>query len=73
MDPTIREGAIVLAVKKTPRLNDIVIANAGGREVLKRVTILDSKHVTLCGDNQGSASYVGQSIKCIKGVVVASL
>lgn len=54
MQPTFKEGAIVLGVTHAqPRRNDIVIAKVGNIEVIKRVVDMRFGLIYLDGDNQG--------------------
>lgn len=51
MEPTLVEGDVVVALKKTPKQGDIVIARVNGREVIKRITRYSPTHLHLQGDN----------------------
>jgi phage repressor protein C with HTH and peptisase S24 domain len=74
MEPTLREGAIVIARKKQPNLNDIIIARVKGREVIKRITSLSDQDVFIEGDNKSistdSREYGTIQITDILGVVI---
>lgn len=69
MLPTVREGQLVVARKKPYKLNDIVIAVADGREIIKRVRRIKPT-ILLVGDNQYSAQYDGITESAIVGVVI---
>jgi SOS-response transcriptional repressor LexA len=52
MAPTIKEGQIVIVVKKRQyTVGDIVVARQNNREVLKRITSKSSNGYNLIGDN----------------------
>ena len=51
MEPALYEGDIVFAWHKKPKKGDIVIANAQGREVIKRITLFSPTQLYIQGDN----------------------
>lgn len=51
MSPSIVAGSMVVGIKKTPNINDIVIARVKNKEVIKRVRSIDNDAVFLVGDN----------------------
>lgn len=51
MTPGILPGAIVIALPLRPHSGNIVIAHQNGREVLKRVTMVEDNRYFLQGDN----------------------
>lgn len=52
MLPTLKQGNIVLAVKKRKyKINDIVIVKINDKEVIKRITKINNNLVFLEGDN----------------------
>lgn len=69
MLPTLKNGQIVLAVKKYFEPGDVVIARAEGKEIIKRVTQL-KPNITLKGDNKNSAVYHDVEESAIVGVVI---
>lgn len=57
MLPTLRPGQIVLALGLLPlRAGDIVVAEVGGREVIKRIATIDEAGAMLLGDNLSSST-----------------
>ena len=74
MEPTLAEGSVVIARKKAPNVGDIVIANVGGREVIKRITSLSLDGVFIEGDNKSistdSRTYGTIPMNTIRGVVI---
>jgi nickel-type superoxide dismutase maturation protease len=51
MLPTLKPGKLVIAVRKKPKVGDIVIAKVGDREVIKRVVSITEQGFELRGDN----------------------
>ena len=74
MLPKLRPGRLVLAVKKQPKVGNVVIAQVEGREVIKRLDHIKNQQVFLTGDNPGrstdSRSYGYLPKPVILGVVV---
>lgn len=74
MLPKLRSGQLVLAVKKPPKVGNVVIAQVGAREIVKRIDNLSDERVFLTGDNPGrstdSRSYGYLPKPVILGVVV---
>lgn len=57
MAPVLQPGQIVIGSGWIePRVGDIVIAHMKGREVIKRVTVLEGPLVELIGDNRSASS-----------------
>lgn len=58
MLPTLKQGQIIVALKKSFKKGDIVVAWMAGREVVKRVTYFDdtSGRVLLKGDNAADST-----------------
>lgn len=57
MRPTFMERQLVVAIRWRPRLGSVVIARADGREVIKRVVLVDNKKYHLVGDHPASSAY----------------
>lgn len=53
MLPTLQSGRIVIGAQNLGRLRvgDVVIVSHGGLEKIKRITVMRTEHVFLCGDN----------------------
>jgi hypothetical protein len=51
MHPALRDGDIVVGVRRVPQVGAIVVAKQGNREVIKRVRHIDGDKVYLVGDN----------------------
>lgn len=69
MKPTLRDGQIIIGRKKQFSINDVVVANVEGREVIKRV-IQTSPKIEISGDNKNSAVYDDVKESAIVGVVI---
>lgn len=75
MQPTLAHGDIVIAVRKKPKIGNIVIARNEGREVIKRVKRITSPTlVYLLGDNAekstDSRHYGNVDATSLLGVVI---
>lgn len=75
MEPSLYEKDLVFAVRKKPKVGDIVIANVNDREVVKRVTKIGSPALyTLLGDNEhastDSRSFGAVPYSSLIGVVI---
>jgi phage repressor protein C with HTH and peptisase S24 domain len=75
MAPTLREGDIVFAVRKKPRVGDIVIVNIEGREIIKRVKRVNPPALFyLVGDNPAESTdsrvFGSVSVSSLFGVVI---
>lgn len=51
MEPTLYEGDLVLTKRSMPKKNDVVVAEANGREVIKRVKKVHASSIEVVGDN----------------------
>jgi type IV secretory pathway protease TraF len=75
MHPALRQGAIVLGLRwRRPRVGSIVVADMGGREIIKRVAKVGGQGYYLLGDNAGhstdSRTYGWFSPGSIKSVII---
>ena len=56
MQPYLKQGQVVFAMKKKPRIGDVVIAKQNNREVIKRLTSICNEGLYLKGDNASASS-----------------
>lgn len=76
MQPTIADGSIVVfnRLEKTYEANDIVIAQADGQQIIKRIQSIDEEEVFLIGDNReeslDSRSFGTVNMEAIRGRVI---
>jgi len=77
MLPTLKAGDIVIAKHKQPQVGDIVIADIGTKEVIKRIVSIDAVGYELRGDNISAStdSRIFGKIQqgSIKGVVFKTI
>lgn len=52
MDPTLRPGTVVCAIKLNYKPGDVVIAEVRGLDIIKRVSQIDGHIVRLVSDNR---------------------
>lgn len=69
MEPTLKNGQIVIATNKKYKSGDVVVVKQESREVVKRLSINESK-ISLYGDNPNSARYENVAKGDIVGVVI---
>lgn len=69
MHPSLKQGQLVVAVRKKISTGKVVVAYLEGREVIKRVTSLKPT-IVLKGDNNNSAEYDDVRESDILGVVI---
>lgn len=78
MLPSLRPGGIVFGAKfKRPQVGDMVIAQRGNREIIKRVAQAGTQGYYLLGDNPGestdSRKYGWFTRRQIRGVVIGRI
>lgn len=69
MTPTLKNGQVIIARRKKYNTGDVVIAKAGGIEVIKRIISVKPK-IVLMGDNINSAKYDDIKESDILGVLI---
>lgn len=76
MQPAIADGSIVVfnRLEKTYEADDIVIAQADGQQIIKRIQSIDEEEVFLIGDNReeslDSRSFGTVNMEAIRGRVI---
>lgn len=74
MTPKLKAGAVVVAFRRSIRPGSVVVADLGGREVVKRVAAIEHDRVYLRGDNRyestDSRHYGGLPKHAIIGTVM---
>jgi phage repressor protein C with HTH and peptisase S24 domain len=78
MEPTYQPGAVVLGLKwLRPKVGSVVVAEHGGRELIKRVARIEEQGFYLLGDNSehstDSRTYGWFAPKDVKSVIIGSI
>jgi len=75
MEPTLRDGdriAVRPPFGHEPHVGQIVVADLGDREVIKRVAAVDADGIRLAGDNRSASTDPGQVPReAIRAVMIA--